>query len=113
MTCIRRELTARKLKADIKEHVCLRGRAKADLKVNNVAIEIKHNGLFGSSDAAKYRDYRKAATTNGWSYLFITRSESYPPYRTGITEALGRENVFFLDRKGDWKRFMRRLEELI
>jgi hypothetical protein len=110
--CIRRELEARKVKAYIKEHVSLRGRAKADLKVNSVAIEIKHRGLFGSSDAAKYRDYKKAATANGWAYLFITGSESHRPYRTGITKALGRENVFFLDTKGDWKRFVRRLEEL-
>lgn len=110
--CIRRELKARKVKAHIKEHVSLRGRAKADLKVNNVAIEIKHSGLFGSGDAAKYRDYRKAASAKGWEYLYITRGESYRPYRTGIIKALGGKNVFFLDTNGDWKRFVRRLEEL-
>ena len=81
--CIRRELKARKVKAHIKEHVSLRGRAKADLKVNNVAIEIKHSGLFGSGDAAKYRDYRKAASAKGWEYLFITRGESYRPTGQG------------------------------
>ena len=111
--CIRRELKARKIEAEIAEHVKLRGRAKADLKVNSVAIEIKHNGLFDSGDAAKYRDYRKAAVANGWEYLYITRGESYRPYRTGITKALGRENAFFLDTRGDWRRFVDRLDELL
>jgi hypothetical protein len=111
--CIRRELKAHKIKAEFTEHVRLRGKAKADLKVNNVAIEIKHDGLFDSGDAARHRDYRKAARANRWEYLYITRCESYRPYRTGITNALGTENVFFLDTKGDWKRFMHRLEELL
>ena len=110
--CIRQELEARRVKADIKEHVSLRGRVKADLKVNGVAIEVKHNGLFGPGDAAKYQDYKKAASAKGWAYLFITGGESHRPYRTGITKALGRKNVFFLDTNGDWKRFVRRREEL-
>jgi hypothetical protein len=110
--CIIRELNARKVRADIKEHVCLRGRAKADLRVNNIAIEIKHKGLFGGREAAKYRDYKNAATKNGWAYLYITGSESHQPYRAGITKALGSDNVFFLDTEGNWERFMRRLVEL-
>ena len=110
--CIKQELEARKVKADIKEQVSLRGRAKADLKVNNVAIEIKHNGLFGSQDAAKYSEYSKAASAKGWHYLYITQGETYKSYRAGITETLGRENVFFLDTEGDWDRFVGRLAEL-
>lgn len=110
--CIRRELKARKVKAEITEHDNLRGRVKVDLKVNNVAIEIKHSGLFSSDDAAKYREYRKAAGAKGWRYLYVTRGESYSPYRTGIAKALGSENVFFLDTKGDWNRFVRRLVAL-
>jgi hypothetical protein len=105
-------LKARKVKAEITEHDSLRGRARADLKVNNVAIEIKHSGLFGSEDADKYKEYRKAASSKGWRYLFVTRGESYPPYRTEIAKALGRENVSFLDAKGDWNRFVRRLVAL-
>jgi hypothetical protein len=112
--CIRRELKAHKIKAEITEHDNLRGRAKADLKVNDVAIEIKHSGLFGSEDADKYKEYMEAASAKkGWRYLFVTRRESYAPYRTGIANALGTENVFFLDTEGDWKRFMHRLEELL
>ena len=82
--CIRQELNARNLKAEIAVHVKLRGRSKADLKVHNVAIEIKHGGLFGSGDAAKYGGCKEAAAANGWEYLFITQRESHRPYRTGI-----------------------------
>ncbi len=110
--CIKKELKARKVKAEIAEQVKLKSRIKVDLKIGNAAIEIKKSGLFSASDVAKYRKYRKAVNDLGLEYLFITGGERYQPYRRGITTALGKANTFFLDTSGDWKRFINRLVHL-
>lgn len=107
--CIKRELKARKVKAEIAEQVKLKSGIKADLKIGNTVIEIKESGLFDTAGIAKYKKYRKAVNDLGFEYLFITGGERYQPYRRGITTALGRENTFFLDTRGDWKRFINRL----
>ena len=90
----------------------LKSRVRADLKIGNAAIEIKESGLFSPAGVAKYREYRKAANNLGLEYLFITGGERYQPYRHGITKALGKSNVFFLDTSGDWKNFINRLVRL-
>jgi hypothetical protein len=110
--CIRRELEAHKVKAEIVEQVKLKPRIRADLKIGNAAIEIKASGLFDTAAIAKYQERRKAANDLGWEYLFITGGESYQPYRRGITMAPGEANTFFLDTRGDWKRLISRLAYL-
>ena len=59
--CIWGELENKGAKLTIAEQVSLGGRAKADLAVGNVAIEIKMSGLFGLGDVHRYRQYRRAA----------------------------------------------------
>jgi hypothetical protein len=106
--CIRRELKAFGIKADIQEQLSLVGRAKADLAVNRVAIEIKSRGLFGmtNGDFQRHRKYQKAAKAKGYNYVFVTSGEGSQIYRRGIIRALGHKNVFFLDKAGDWSRLI-------
>ena len=72
-------------------------------------IETKRKGLFGFPEVAKYGRYKQLAEAKGFHYLFITGSETYPPYRNGIIEVLGAENSFFLDRNGHWQQFITRI----
>ncbi len=84
----------------------LYGRIKIDLLVDRVAIEIKVLGSFGD-DAEKYGGYRAKVEERGWIYCYLTRSESYHPYRLGAESTFGKERAFFLDTEGEWTRFVR------
>jgi len=95
--------------SEIVKQVKLKARVKADLRIGNVAIEIKQSGLFSASDIAKYKRYRKVANDLGLGYLYVTGGERCQPYRDGISKVLGKENTFFLDTDGEWKRFICRL----
>ncbi len=112
--CLQRELRDRDLHPQMAEQYSLGGKAKADLAVwcvthHRVAIEIKLRGLFGPDEAERYRRYKEAANAKKLQYLYITKGETYRPYREGIQEALGVENTFFLDTEGDWERFVTRI----
>ena len=111
--CIKREMQRLKIKAAINEQVTFHSRVKADLTVGKVAVEIKSRGLFDATSAAKYGTYSRAAKEKGYKYLFVTRQENYKPYQKAIRQELGRQNTFFLDVDGDWKRFIERLVELL
>ena len=106
--CIGIELDHLNVAYEIHEQVSLGGRAKADLGIGKTAIEIKTRGLFGRNDIARYEEYRDRAQEKGYHrYVFLTGSESYAPYREGITKALGEDNVVFLKGQiGEWKRFI-------
>lgn len=91
------------------EQYSLGGKAKADLAVGCFAIEIKLKGLFGSDQVARYGRCMQAAQGMGLHYLFITKEESYRPYREGVQRTLGVENAYFLDTVGDWERFVSRI----
>jgi hypothetical protein len=107
--CLRKELHAGGIAADIREQIPLVGRAKADFGIECFAVEIKLAGLFGLGDAERYRRYRQAAEGKGFEYLFVSTTESVVAYRTAIVKALGEENVFFLDEPKDWGRFVARI----
>ena len=68
----------------------LYGRVKIDLLVGRVAIEIKALGSFGD-DAKKYSGYRTKVEQKGWVYCYLTRGETYRPYRLATEEAFGKE----------------------
>jgi hypothetical protein len=104
--CIRKELKDEEIEAKIVEQVSLGGRAKVDLTVGKVAIEIKTSGLFGFSDVQRYQQYRMLAEAKEFRYVFLTQGENYRPYRSGIIKALGNSNVFFLSTSGEWARFV-------
>ncbi len=90
----------------IKEQVPLYGRTKIDLLVGRMAIEIKSLGSFGD-DSRKYSGYRTKVEERGWVYCYLTRSETYYPYRLTAQTAFGKERSFFLDTEGDWERFVK------
>ncbi|MDP3773659.1 MAG: hypothetical protein Q8Q85_05265 [Gemmatimonadales bacterium] len=104
--CIRKELKAKRVRAEVTEQVSLGGRAKADLVVGTVAIEIKTSGLFSLKDATKYKRYRKAAEARGLRYVYLTWEESFLPYKRALDRALGKKNVFYLNDDGEWQRFI-------
>ena len=103
--CLKHELSGISLSPDISEQVALKGRAKIDLLVGTIAIEIKALGSFGN-DAEKYIRYRAMVEERGWTYCYLTRQETYLPYRLKTKVIFGEENAFFLDTPGDWARFI-------
>ena len=103
--CIRQELESRGLSAEMKEQIPLSGRAKVDLGVGRIAVEIKTLGLFGRDQFAKCKKYQSDAAERGYRYVFLSRTETY--FETAIMEALAPENVVLFDRpSGEWKRFI-------
>lgn len=104
--CLCEELKELGMVPTIEEQVPLYGRTRVDLLVGKVAIEIKALGIFGN-DARKYRGYRSKAEKNGWCYFYLTRGESYLPYRVSMQSTFEKERAFFLDTEGDWERFMK------
>jgi hypothetical protein len=112
--CLRKELKALGIRAEIQEQASLGGRAAVDLLIGSaVAIEIKAKGLFDRNAASRYCKYRVAAEERGYCYLYLTLQESYLPYRKAMLEALGQENTFFLDTPGDWSRLVKRAIQLL
>jgi hypothetical protein len=106
--CLSKELMACGISPIMQEQVPLYGRAKIDLLVGRVAVEIKALGSFGD-DARKYSKYRTKVEDKGWTYCYLTRSETHQPYRLAAEEAFGKERAFFLDiqDEDDWERFVR------
>jgi hypothetical protein len=109
--CLFQELITQGLTPTIKEQVTLYGRTKIDLLVGRVAIEIKALGSFGD-DARKYGEYRKRVEERGWTYCYVTRSETYKRYRSETESVFGKEHAFFLDTGGDWKRFIKEVVKI-
>jgi len=103
--CLSQELRELGKSWQIEEEVPLHGRAKVDLLVGRVAIEIKALGSFGD-DARKYSGYRAKVESRGWVYCYLTRSETYQPYRRAAESAFGKNRAFFLDAEGNWERFV-------
>lgn len=103
--CLSQELTALEVFPNITEQVPLQGRAKIDLLVGRVAVEVKALGSFGADDK-KYIGYRTKVEEKGWSYCYLTRSETYHPYRLATETVFGKEHAFFLDTHGDWEKFV-------
>jgi hypothetical protein len=111
--CMREELNAKGIEDEISEQANIGGRARADLRIGRVVVEVKAAGLFGRNDITKYGEHKRMAKSKGLSYLYVTRQEGYGPYRTGTVRELGKQNAFFLDEPGEWKRFMTRLVALL
>lgn len=111
--CLWKELEARHIKAEFYEQVPLGGRAKADLGIADLAIEVKSAGLFSKEDAERYGRYRKVAANKGLEYLFVTCCESVTAYREGIIHTVGKENVFFLDDPKHWGRLVTRIAKAV
>lgn len=112
-SCIEDELKDEIDGIEIDEQVSLHGRAKLDLVIGPIAIEIKGGGFFGALDAEKYRSYRKAVESSGKRYLYLTAHETYQPYRELAADIFGEEYAFFLDSKGSWERFIKTIQKII
>ncbi|MFZ0943282.1 MAG: hypothetical protein WB930_14625 [Syntrophobacteraceae bacterium] len=105
--CLLQELIALGESPSVAEQTPLDGRAKIDLLIGRVAIEIKALGFFSAGDAKKYSGYRTKVEQKGWVYCYLTRGETHNPYRLAAEEAFGKERAFFLDTRGDWERFVK------
>ena len=103
--CLTQELSAVNIRPLVQEQVKLCGRAKIDLLVGNVAIELKALGSFGKRGFDKYEMYRLAVESHGWVYLYLTKQERHAPFRQSAIDAFGSNGAFFLNIDGDWKRF--------
>lgn len=103
--CLAQELEAKGVHLAMKEQEGLRGRAKVDLLVGAVAVELKVMGSFGPDDS-KYKEYRTSAESKGWAYFYLAGEESYAPYRQATQSVFDVDKAFFLDTPGDWARFV-------
>ena len=103
--CLENELSILGAVFAVKEQFPLRGRAKADLLVGRVAIEIKAAGFFGD-DSEKYKKYRAIASEKNLRYLYITRQESHRPYYLAAQYAFGSGKAFFLTESHAWRNFV-------
>ena len=109
--CLCEELKELGIAPTIEEQVKLQGRTKVDLLVGKIAVEIKALGIFDKKDARKYSLYRAKAEENGWRYFYLTRKETYRPYRVSMQSTFGEERAFFLDTEGDWERFVNEIRK--
>jgi hypothetical protein len=107
--CINLELASFDLNPIINEQVTLFGRVKIDLVIGKIALEIKALGFFGN-DMEKYKKYRVKVEEKGWLYFYLTGSETYKLYRTVALSTFGEDNTFFMDKPGDWERFVNRVK---
>ena len=105
--CIRKELKEMGLAAEpVREQDLLGGRTRVDLLVGNTAIEIKTSGLFGLHEIDRYKVCKSLAAAKAYRYVFLSRGET--TYRTGILQALGKDNVILLEEGGGaWKRLIK------
>lgn len=111
-TCLEEELAKLGLSPEFEEQASLGGRARVDLRIGTIAVEIKAAGFFGD-EGERYSSYRARAEAKGWHYLYVTLHETYAPYVEVARQAFGADNAFFLDRDGDWERFVARVAELL
>lgn len=112
--CLSRELRSLGLSPEFREEVPLVNKAKVDLLVGGVvAIEIKSRGGFNKGYTEKYKRYKAEAEKRGWVYFYLTGSESYEPYRKEAISTFGEDRAFFLDKKGDWARFINEIVKIL
>ena len=112
--CLREELDEIGLtNLQIREQVTFHGRKKADLKISNIIIEIKSEGLFGKKSIQKYKEYKKIADKMGLQYLYITGGERVKDYIKGTINSFGNKNTFFLDEEGHWEKFVNRIIDIL
>jgi len=104
-SCLVDELDLLSTKFQIEDQFKIKGRANADLLVGKTAIEIKAGGLFGD-ESEKYKRYKSILTERGFSYIYITKQESYIPYREAMKDAFGEELCFFLTEENAWNNFV-------
>jgi len=104
-SCLAEDLSALGVSVSVNEQVSFLGRAKIDLLVGRIAVEIKARGSFGRSDN-KYSDYRTAIEARGWDYVYISMQETHSPYRAETKRVFGVDRAFYLDEPGDWQRFV-------
>ncbi len=111
--CLREELQLRGLSPKIDEQVSIGGRAKIDLLVDKIAIELKSKGAFSSNFSERYRKYRDNVEKKGWIYMYVTGRERYDKYRQMALSTFGKNRAFFLDNKGDWERFINEVDRTL
>jgi hypothetical protein len=105
--CLEEELSNQEICVTILDQQALQGRAKVDLLIGKIAIELKVAGWFGD-ESAKYQKYRAIANKQKRRYLYLTRVEGHLPFRKATETAFGKTNTFFLgDGKGVWQRFVK------
>jgi len=109
--CLIDELVDKLQSYDVREQETLKGRATVDLVLGRAAIEIKSGGLF-KDESEKYAKLRTAAIGKGWEYLYITRDETYVPFKESAKKAFGEDKAFFLNEEGTWMKFVEKVIEI-
>lgn len=106
--CLSKEMETLGKHPKMEEQVLLRGRAKIDLVVGKVAIELKARGSFGAGDS-KYKEYRQEVEKDGRVYFYLTQQENHAPYKQITKDTFGPDRAFFLNVPGDWERFVKEI----
>jgi len=101
--CIRRELEAMNLTAEIEEQESLSEHSKIALRIGKTAIEIKPGEFFCPDDIVQCKIYQTQAKERGWQYVFLSGGET--ALYKDIIEAIGKDDVVMLENydDGEWK----------
>lgn len=105
---IKRDLKKAKIDCAISEQESIGGRARVDLLVGNVAVEIKVSGYMDNVEQ-KYTRYRRLIERKGWVYFYVTLYEGYDPYVKMAERIYGPNRFFILSQDEAWNRFSEQL----
>lgn len=105
---VEEELKREKIQYYIREQETIEGRAKVDLIINRVAIEIKLSGFYSNVEE-KYVRFRQRLEERGLIYFYVTLYEEYERNFEVAKRVFGANRAFILIKPGDWERFTREL----
>jgi hypothetical protein len=99
------EFETRGLNPEISEQQSIGGRARVDLVIGRLAIELKSSGFYSDVES-QYAEYRRRVEEKGWEYFYLTLDEAYAPYIKSARRVFGAKRAFFLNKSGEWRRFV-------
>jgi hypothetical protein len=105
---IEEELKKENIHHEITEQAPIVGKAKVDLIVGCVAIEIKVSGFYSDVEE-KYIKYKKNLEEKGLEYFYITLYETYSRNIEVARRVFGLNRMFILSNPGEWERFSKEL----
>lgn len=105
---IEEELGKERIQYKIKEQEPIVGKAKVDLLIGNVVLEIKVSGFYSDVED-KYSRYRKKLEEKGLVYFYVTLYEDYARNIEVAQRVFGSNRTFILKHSGEWERFLTEL----
>jgi len=110
---LKNELLDRGILDEIETQYKLHGRKRIDLKISNIIIEIKTQGIFGKKAVENYSNHKRIATEKCQNYLYIATEDTDYKVKQETINFFGEENAFFLSDEGSWQKFVERVSGIL